>query len=108
MSLLLNESHELADRANRQDSFGNEVIDGQIGAELIRPFVLVLDYAYERAAFLRSESDAMKQGWCRVGGRGVGDLARPICESRTSTSPVEYWDGRARPGAAGRRANTLG
>lgn len=44
----------------KRGSFANEKIDGNIGAELIRPFVLVLDYANERAAFLRAESDAKK------------------------------------------------
>jgi len=44
----------------KRGSFGNEKIDGNIGAELIRPFVLVLDYANERAAFLRAQSHAEK------------------------------------------------
>lgn len=40
----------------RKGSFANDKIDGNLGAELLRPFVLVLDYQRERAALLLKEA----------------------------------------------------
>lgn len=44
----------------KKGSFGNDEMDGNLGAEMIRPFVLVLDYQHERAAFLRRETGEPK------------------------------------------------
>jgi hypothetical protein len=42
---------------DRQGPLGDEYVEGNVGVEMLKPFLLILDYPHQRMAFLRREPD---------------------------------------------------